>query len=115
MLKINNPEYIKGKGEFTMDELHTKKYIFEYPTLGKPKKTLTVEFVPVAILDDGTRVYDQETVYKIYISDLDAFLMENPIMDVITAYGATQNALCKLLNIKHPNLQTTFTPTAPQE
>ena len=110
MIKITNPDYIKKSGDFKLEELHVRKYSFEFPTLGSTKKSLTVEFVPVATLDDGTRIYDQDKVYKIYIPDLDAYLQANPIQSAITAYFATEAALAEILNVKQPNLQTVFIP-----
>lgn len=113
MIKITNSEYVKTQGDFKLEELHVRKYAFAYPTLGSTKKSLTVEFVPVAILDDGTRIYDQDKIYKVYIPDLDAYLQANPMQNVITAYFATEMALVDVLNASKPELQTVF--IAPQQ
>jgi hypothetical protein len=108
MIKLGNSEYVKTKGDFKLDSLHVNKYAFEFPTNGQSKQSLTVEFVPFAYLDDGSRVYDLDTVYKIYIPDVDTYLQSNPLPNVIGAYFATEQGLADILNDKLPLLQATF-------
>ena len=110
MIKIGNSEYIKTKGDFSLEGLHVKKYVFEYPTLGSSKQTLNIELVPFAVLDDGTRVYDLDKVFKIYISDVDGYIASNPMQNVINAYFATEAGIADILGDKFPDLQAVFVP-----
>jgi hypothetical protein len=110
MIKIGNTDYVKTKGEFKLDGLHVRKYSFEYPTMGSSKQSLAVEFVPFTYLDDGSRVYDLDTIYKVHIPDVDTYLVENNLTNVITAYFATELGLADILGDKYPNLQATFVP-----
>ena len=110
MIKIGNEELIKSRGDFKLDSLHVRKYSFEFPTSGSSKQSLTVEFVPFAYLDDGSRVYDLDTTYKVYISDVEAYLSSNPLYSVISAYFSTEAGLADILGKKIPKLQASFIP-----
>jgi len=108
MIQIGNSEYIKKSSDFQMDGLHVKKYAFEFPVSGNSKQTLTVEFVPYGTLDDGTRVFDVDTVYKIYIPDVNEYLATHNLPNVASAYFATEAGLADILNEKKPLLQASF-------
>jgi len=108
MIKIGNNELVKTSGSFKLDSLHVKKYAFEFPTAGSSKQSLTVEFVPFSYMDDGSRVYDLDTVYKVHIPDVDKYLTTNNLPSVIQAYFATEAGLADILGNKIPNLQATF-------
>jgi hypothetical protein len=108
MIKIGNSDYIKTSGAFKLEALHVKKYDFGFPTHSQSKQTLTIELVPFAYMDDGSRIYDLGKVYKVFISDVDTFISTNPLPNVVGAYFATEQGISDILNIKHPLLQTTF-------
>jgi hypothetical protein len=110
MIRITNSENIKKSGDFKLDGLHVKKFSFEYPTTGKSKQVLTIELVPFANLDDGSRVYDLDTVYKVFIPDVDAYLMKHGFTNVINAYFATEMGIADILADKYPLLQAKFYP-----
>ena len=110
MIQIGNLEYIKKSSDFKMDGLHVKKFSFEFPVSANSRQSLSVELVPYGVLDDGTRVFDVDTVYKIYIPDVDQYLATHSLPNVIGAYFATEQGISDLLGEKYPNLQTTFVP-----
>jgi hypothetical protein len=110
MIQITNQEYIKSKDDFKLDGLHVKKFQFDFPTSGSLKQSLVVELVPYTVMDDGSRLHDQNKIYKIYIPDLETYIQEHGLTTTASAYFATEQGINEIMNIKFPLLQTIFVP-----
>lgn len=104
MIRITNPEYIDGKDSFKIDGLHVKRFSLEFPTNEQSKQTLVIEAVPFAYLDSGKRVYNKDKVYKIVVSDCEAFMGSAPA-SFIPAYFATEQAIRDIMAQDYPLLQ----------
>lgn len=109
MIRITNSEYVKTKGEFRVDGLHVKRYHFDFPTTEVAKQNLNIEAVPFTYMDDGSRMFYNDRFYKIYISDIDSFLVEHKGIDaILDAYFYTEKAITELINLKYPLLNANW-------
>jgi hypothetical protein len=110
MIQITNEEYIRSRDDFKLDGLHVKKFHFDFPTTGDTKQSLVVELVPYITLDDGSRLHDQNKIYKIYIPDLEGYIAKHGLTTAATAYFATEQGITEILGVKYPQLESIFVP-----
>lgn len=106
--KITSPEHIKGAGEFAVDLLHMKKLHIDQVAQNSGKMTVVAEFVPYAVLDDGTKVFEHDTVFKVHIPDVYEYIATggNPAFN--QAFGAIGLASVTMLANQH-GVSSTFT------
>tara|TARA_R110000744_G_scaffold94093_3_gene181661 strand:+ start:11916 stop:12266 length:351 start_codon:yes stop_codon:yes gene_type:complete len=102
MIRIKDDEQIKRSGTFRLDKVLVKKYYFEKQASGEGRESLVIEAVPFSRLDDGTIVYSNEVVKKVYISNLTQKLQSGEvsmklIQAMINAYIATEKAIAAML------------------
>jgi len=94
-----------GKIIFKIDGMHIKRYSFEFPTLEISAQSLVIEAVPFSYLASGKRVFNNDKVYKIVITDCDRYLTENAPASFGPAYAINESAICDLINAYYPLLQ----------
>jgi hypothetical protein len=104
MIRIQNTEYIEGKGEAKFDLLHIKKFIMEFPTNGISKQTIVVELVPYLELESGKRVFNNDKIYKIFISDAEDYLLNQGEPSFSEGYFGVDKAIADVMNQKFPEL-----------
>jgi hypothetical protein len=112
MIKITNLEYVKASGDFKLEGLHVKRFDFGFPTHANSQQSLTIELVPFAYMDDGSRIYDIEKVYKVVIPHVESYITTHALASVGAAYYATEAGIADILGVEHPNLNAVF--VAPQ-
>ena len=112
MIRIKNSEYVKSAGDFKIDGLHVKRLHFDLTAQDNSAESLVVEMIPFATMDNGAKVFDHNKVYKIYIPNLQQYIIDGGDQSIVAAYFATEQAITHLLNDKHPELQAKF--EAPQ-
>jgi hypothetical protein len=114
MIRITNQEQIKKSGNFRIDGLHIKRFHFDLQPETGAGEELTIECVPFATMEDGSKIHDLTRIYKVSINDLQEYLVDNPdvAQAVGAAYYATEAAIAQLINKRNPELQAVF--EAPQ-
>lgn len=112
MIRLKAVEHIKSFGDFKLDGLWIKSFHFESTPLNGAKKRLTVELIPFAYMEDGSKLFDYERPKKLYIGDAQTYLEENIGSNFFNAYFATELAISDIMNEQYPDWNCEFEPPA---
>ena len=73
----------------------------DHPPVTTAKISVIVELVPYARLEDGTCLFDQEVVKKIYIPDAQEYIFGGGSVDFANAYGSIELAIIAMMAEQH--------------
>ncbi len=99
-LKLTSIEHVKKQGDFKLDRLWVKRLSFDNNPKNGSTQQLTIEVLPFAYLEGGTRVFFNDSVEKIFITDIEQYLIDTGDLDLLTAYDAIEKAVVKLINTR---------------